>query len=203
MSCPTCVCFVESAIERGQALFINGWAGLKLSAQKEIITGGKESKKGRAYFQDSAIHCHRYCYAVRYSSVYDSVNLLSISLPLEIKLSGKSKFILNLNNYRNLHYRNIAKAKKLYTENLLNEIGKHGVIKEYPLTAEYTYYAKSARRIDIANPLSIIDKFTQDAIVKAGILQDDNSEIIDTVIFKSGGIDRANPRAELIIYKTK
>jgi hypothetical protein len=129
--------------------------------------------------------------------------LLGLNLPLSIQLSAKKKFILNLNNYRNLHYRLLSQAKVKYTDLLLTTelVGKQK-ITDAPLTFEYTYYAQSKRLIDIANPLCVIDKFTMDAIVKAGIIEDDNSKIVNAVVFKFGGYDKENPRAELRAFKT-
>ena len=51
----------------------------------------------------------------------------------------------------------------------------------------------------MSNPCSIIDKFTCDALVKAGVLEDDSSKQIKKVIYKYGGIDKDNPRCELEI----
>ena len=45
-----------------------------------------------------------------------------VTLPLEVYYSEKKKFILNLNNYRNAHYRVLSIAKKVYTENLVERI---------------------------------------------------------------------------------
>tara|TARA_R100000541_G_scaffold56081_1_gene65309 strand:- start:448 stop:696 length:249 start_codon:yes stop_codon:yes gene_type:complete len=68
-----------------------------------------------------------------------------------------------------------------------------------PVTLTYTYYAKTKRRIDISNPCSIIDKFTCDALVKAGILKDDSFKQVNKVVYKFGGLDKENPRCELLI----
>ena len=120
---------------------------------------------------------------------------MKIDLPLEVYYSKNKKFILNLNNYRNAHYRILSNAKKIYAENLVDRIS-HPKYEE-PVVLTYTYYAKSRRRLDVSNPCSIIDKFTCDALVKAGVLEDDSSKQIKKVIYKYGGIDKDNPRCEL------
>ena len=122
---------------------------------------------------------------------------MKIDLPLEVYYSKNKKFILNLNNYRNAHYRILSNAKKIYAENLVDRIS-HPKYEE-PVVLTYTYYAKSRRRLDVSNPCSIIDKFTCDALVKAGVLEDDSSKQIKKVIYKYGGIDKDNPRCELKI----
>ena len=122
---------------------------------------------------------------------------MKIDLPLEVYYTKNKKFILNLNNYRNAHYRILSNAKKIYAENLVDRIS-HPKYEE-PVVLTYTYYAKSRRRLDVSNPCSIIDKFTCDALVKAGVLEDDSSKQIKQVIYKYGGIDKDNPRCELEI----
>jgi len=124
---------------------------------------------------------------------------MKIDLPLEVYYTKNKKFILNLNNYRNAHYRILSNAKKIYADNLVNRISYPKY--EKPVVLTYTYYAKSKRRLDVSNPCSIIDKFTCDALVKAGVLEDDSSKQIKQVIYKYGGIDKDNPRCELVIKK--
>ena len=124
---------------------------------------------------------------------------MKIDLPLEVYYTKNKKFILNLNNYRNAHYRTLSNAKKIYADNLVDRISYPKY--EEPVVLTYTYYAKSKRRLDVSNPCSIIDKFTCDALVKAGVLEDDSSKQIKQVIYKYGGIDKDNPRCELVISK--
>ena len=76
---------------------------------------------------------------------------------------------LNLNNYRNNHYRKNAKHKKEF----------------YPLTAErwkgmatwidveYCVYKKTKRRYDTMNIVSVVDKYFLDWLVNSGMLIDD------------------------------
>ncbi len=123
---------------------------------------------------------------------------MKIILPLEVYYSKNKKFILNLNNYRNAHYRILSNSKKIYTDNLMPELKELSRFTE-PVTLTYTYYAKTKRRIDISNPCSIIDKFTCDALVKAGILKDDSFKQVNKVVYKFGGLDKENPRCELLI----
>ena len=103
--------------------------------------------------------------------------MVTLILPLEVFYSKKKKFILNLNNYRNAHYRVLSIAKKTYSDDLVEMIEKWDDIPRFdnPVDLEYVYYAKSNRRVDVSNPCSIIDKFTCDALVRVGILEDDSS----------------------------
>ena len=123
---------------------------------------------------------------------------IKLILPLEIFYTKNKKFILNLNNYRNAHYRVLAIAKKTYTEELLEKIKDFPKIHN-PVSLEYVYYAKSRRRLDVSNPCSIIDKFTCDTLVKAGILEDDSTKQIKRITYSFGGVEKDNPRCELTI----
>ena len=125
---------------------------------------------------------------------------MKIDLPLEVHYSKKKKFILNLNNYRNAHYRVLSISKRLYSENLVPRLKDFDRFTE-PVSLTYTYYARSKRRLDISNPCSIIDKFACDALVKAEILEDDSFKQIKEVVYKFGGIEKDNPRCELVISK--
>ena len=125
---------------------------------------------------------------------------MKIDLPLEVHYSKKKKFILNLNNYRNAHYRVLSISKRLYSENLVPRLKDFDRFTE-PVSLTYTYYARSNRRLDISNPCSIIDKFTCDALVKAEILEDDSFKQIKEVVYKFGGVEKDNPRCELVISK--
>ena len=125
---------------------------------------------------------------------------MEIDLPIEVYYSKKKKFILNLNNYRNAHYRVLSISKSLYSDNLVPRLKGFDSFTE-PVSLTYTYYARSNRRLDISNPCSIIDKFTCDALVKAEILEDDSFKQIKEVVYKFGGVEKDNPRCELVISK--
>ena len=128
--------------------------------------------------------------------------MVTLTLPLEVFYTKNKKFILNLNNYRNAHYRVLSSAKKTYSDNLVEEIEKWNDIPRFdnPVDLEYVYYAKSNRRVDVSNPCSIIDKFTCDALVKAGVLEDDSSKQIKSITYVYGGVDKDNPRCVLEIF---
>ena len=120
-----------------------------------------------------------------------------IALPLSVAISSRKRFTLNLNVYRNSHHSVLNKAKVNYTEIILPLL--RGLNVSPPCVLIYRYFAPTKRRVDIANVCSIIDKFTSDALVKAGVIEDDKTEIIRCVRYEWGGVDRDNPRCELRI----
>lgn len=131
--------------------------------------------------------------------------LLKLSLPLSIALgkTKKKKFILNLNQFRNLHYRSLNNAKQNYSEMVGNLLGDRPdkIPPDTKVTAIYIYYAPTKRLVDVANPCSVIDKFTCDGIVKRGVLYDDNITHLREVRYVWGGVDRTNPRCDLFLVK--
>ena len=97
--------------------------------------------------------------------------LLKLDLPLSVMVSKKKKFILNLNQYRNLHFRVLAQAKRLYSKIVLKLLlERQTVIREAPLEVEYLYWHGNNRRHDIMNIISVIDKFAMDSIVYSGVI---------------------------------
>lgn len=117
---------------------------------------------------------------------------------------GNKKFILNFNRYRNTHFRVLNTAKVEYTK-LVTKVLEDGDYFPRLLTGQYIlsykYFPRTKAVTDVANPLSVVDKFTQDALVQNGVFIDDNHNYIKGVFYGFGGIDRVNPRAELRIYK--
>ena len=127
--------------------------------------------------------------------------LFKMDLPPSVQTSKTKKFILNLNSYRNLHYRSLSSAKNKYKQLVLTKLykRKHRKILKKPLTIQYDYWHGNARKHDVLNQISIIDKFALDALVSGGLLEDDNSDVIKQYIITDRGIDRENPRAEMRI----
>ena len=120
-----------------------------------------------------------------------------MDLPLFV-MTGNKKFILNLNHYRNAHYRTLSAAKKAYAAEVTERLGNN-----YPkfecgvYWLHYTLYPRTAAVGDVQNALSIIDKFTADALVENGMFSDDNYKIIKGATYGFGEINKSNPRAEL------
>lgn len=123
---------------------------------------------------------------------------IKIILPVSISVGKEKKFILNLNQYRNAHHFTLSLAKKNYTLVVLSKVPPLGYkIKSCEL--EYIYYHGNKGTIDVSNPCSIIDKFTCDALTKRGYWEDDNYKTIKKITYIFGGVDKDNPRCELII----
>lgn len=123
------------------------------------------------------------------------------SSPLQIFV-GKRKFILNLNNYRNTHYRVLNNAKVTYKMYMKKQIEKLPKLQP-PIQITYTVFKGDKRNCDIGNICSVHQKFFEDALVELGKLPDDNHNMIKRSIFEWGGIDKLNPAVMIMIEEVK
>lgn len=72
-----------------------------------------------------------------------------------------------------------------------------GVHVAEPVNVKCLFYMPTRRKVDLTNLLEAID----DIMVKAGLLADDNSEIVQSHDGSRVFYDKANPRTEIIITK--
>ena len=115
--------------------------------------------------------------------------------PLQLMVSLRKKFILNLNQYRNTHFRVLNYAKQLYKDWMKPQIIKSK--KKDKIIIVYKVYANSNRHYDVGNVCCVHEKFFEDAFVELGKLPDDNKDYIPLVIYMRGGVDKDNPRVEI------
>lgn len=123
------------------------------------------------------------------------------SSPLQIFV-GKRKFILNLNNYRNTHYRVLNNAKVTYKMLMKKQIEKLPRLQP-PIQITYTVFKGDKRNCDIGNICSVHQKFFEDALVELGKLPDDNHNMVKRTIYEWGGIDKLNPCVMIMIEEVK
>jgi hypothetical protein len=133
---------------------------------------------------------------------------MKISLPLTIylpRVTMKDKsWQVNLNVYRNTHHRVLSAVKVAYKEQVMGALYDVSMNParfelEAPYRLIYTLYPKTKIRLDVSNVLSIVQKFTDDALVDLGYMEDDSYHFIRETIYRFGMIDPDNPRAELEI----
>lgn len=115
--------------------------------------------------------------------------------PMKI-LAGKRKMLrLNLNEYRNTHYRILNNAKINYKDFMKTQIQKAKRLGRAMFV--YTVFPGSKRSLDIGNICCIHEKFFEDAFVELGKLEDDNANFLPIVVYLYGGIDKENPRVDI------
>lgn len=123
--------------------------------------------------------------------------MYTVISPLRINANGNRIFLLNLNAYRNAHHYILNAAKVNYKTLLKDQISTLPTFNRITLT--YTVFNQSKRKSDVGNMCTVVDKFFSDALVELGKLPDDNYEFIPEIIFRYGGVDKANPRIEITI----
>ena len=137
--------------------------------------------------------------------------MITLNVPTFVMLPKKTKddekVILNLNTTRNMDRFKLGNVKNTFYDQFKPEMDR--VKPEFDLDMQsrvkmykklfdcdfepefklrYTITAANKRKFDIANMLSIIDKFACDCLVKDGFMPDDNWEYLTEVTYAFGGL---------------
>jgi hypothetical protein len=110
-----------------------------------------------------------------------------LKLPMRFRTSSKKVTALNLNVYRNLHYRSLSALKHKFQDHGKKLLRDAKIPQLGRIRLRYQVFIKTKRELDIANVCSIVDKFFSDTLVHAGIIVDDNWKFLDDVSFGFGG----------------
>lgn len=128
---------------------------------------------------------------------------MKIVLPFSVVMprkKGDRVWILNLNSYRNTHFQILNKAKLLWSDMVTALcIRAEDLPSSPPYRFVYTVYSANNRKFDLANVCSVVQKFTDDALIELGIITDDSYKIIPEIDYRFGCVDKENPRIELEI----
>ena len=119
--------------------------------------------------------------------------------PLKVLATKLKGWILNLNQYRNTHFRTLNTVKINYKPAMESQIATGPSYNK--IACIYTVYPKDMRSFDLGNVCCIHQKFFEDALVELGKLPDDNYNYIPTVIYQFGGIDANNPRVTIDVLE--
>lgn len=126
---------------------------------------------------------------------------ITISVPLFVLVPRKTmeprKYILNLNYYRNWQGHENNNIKIAYKEMIRQSL--EGLNFPYRITIEFKLWKASNRRGDRANVLSVHEKFFCDALTEFGCIPDDNDNYIESQTYRTGGVDKDNPRVDITI----
>ena len=120
-----------------------------------------------------------------------------LSLPTWIQVSKDKRFYLNLNQYRNTHFRTLDKAKKLFHKQVEPQIALLPFLGRVKLV--FTLYPPFNHNYDTSNVCSIAEKFFNDALVAEKKLADDRFDIVIESTYRYGNVDKSNPRVEVAI----
>jgi hypothetical protein len=124
--------------------------------------------------------------------------VFQLELPLKEKTnkSGDADS-LNLNVFRNLHFYKLSYQKKSFHKRMskpLSQLPKLGKV-----WLHYEIHPRDKRRLDTMNPGSVLDKFFSDALVEAGVIEDDDYTNVVFNSFCFGSVNKDNPHALVTI----
>jgi len=126
---------------------------------------------------------------------YSFVSPTHVILPRKTK---KDKVVhLGLNWYRNAQHFESNTVKQTYKELMIPLC--QGIIMKEPIKITYTYFANDARKSDVDNKCSVVNKFFQDTLVACGCISEDNYTIVPNVEYVFGGVDKKNGRVEILV----
>jgi len=119
---------------------------------------------------------------------------MKAKLPLPTYTKGrgdkKKTNLLSLNVYIHLHPFAKGKCKEEYyqvVEEFVTSLPKYKTI-----TPQYKIYFKNKRKKDLDNYTFPMHKFLMDAIVKAGVITDDDYDYVPKIVTEFGGIKDDN-----------
>ena len=118
---------------------------------------------------------------------------MTIKLTIPLDPTG-----LSMNRLNSLHWSKCAQLKREWTDAVqwIAQSKWNKLPMKYP-TITYTCYFRTRHKRDEDN-FSLVKKFCNDGLTKAGIIEDDNSEAINLqpIVFD---YDKKKPRVEIVL----
>ena len=121
-----------------------------------------------------------------------------MTVPTFVILSGPRKgdvkYQLNYNELRNINRFTLGTLKNQFYKDFVPYIQKSMFRHDWArfpgsqVRLIYTITSANQRKFDIANILSVVDKFACDCLVKEGVLSEDNWKYLTSVVYQFGGV---------------
>lgn len=128
--------------------------------------------------------------------------IAKLTLPFYSTDTPGKRNCLSLNWFFGLHWARKARIKEDYQASVYDQVTNLDPIS-FQVELHFTLIPPNKVRRDRSNVLAIHEKFICDALVKNGVLKDDNDRYITKTVYTSGGIDKQNPMVELEIRRSK
>ena len=120
-----------------------------------------------------------------------------VDSPTRVLLNPKSKkfFELNINSYRNLHWSQLNKSKKIYQDIMIPFLMKSDshFLKMQSIEIVYQLIARNNKKFDSMNVIAIVDKYFQDVLSYVGIIKDDNWKVVKKITVLPVIVDKGLP----------
>lgn len=120
-----------------------------------------------------------------------------VSAPTKVLTNRKTPFSLNLNVYRNAHHHLLDDAKKDFADIVKPRL--RDIPSLVQIRMSFLLYPKTRQPCDVSNICSIVDKFFSDCLVSEKKIPDDNYNHVVMNAYGFGGIDKDNPRVDVVI----
>lgn len=114
-----------------------------------------------------------------------------MQVPTSVTLPRKTKadkvYQLNYNALRNINRFTLGSLKNQFYDDFKPHIDRTSYLDKQ-IRLIYTITAANKRKFDIANILSVVDKFACDCLVKEDIISEDNWQYLTSVVYQFGGV---------------
>lgn len=128
---------------------------------------------------------------------YHFTSPIMVEIPRKTK--ANKRIHLGLNWYRNAQHFESNTVKTIYKDLMTPRC--EGIVMKEPIKITYTYFANDARKSDIDNKCSVVNKFFQDTLVACGCISEDNYTVVPNVEYLFGGVDKKNGRVEILVQE--
>ena len=110
--------------------------------------------------------------------------------------SQKNRKIISVNRSTGRPFLRTAPKEKAWREMAVLELSSQfrGYrVTDYPIDLNIVFWYDSERRHDLDNAASSV----MDALVEAGVIEDDAMKFVSCLTLQYGGVDKTNPRCEI------
>jgi len=133
------------------------------------------------------------------STSTEQVQLVKASFPLWVKTTKKKTVPVSVTWYRNAHFQELNKVKKMYAEELAERQLKNYSPMVTPVFVLFILFVRDKSRLDLDNYTGTHKKFFMDSLVTHKIIVDDTVFEAPLSIEVFGGIDKNNPRVDVYV----
>lgn len=128
-----------------------------------------------------------------YNNIDKEICKMKLIVPTFVILPRKTKedkkYQLNYNALRNINRFTLGALKNQFYDDFKPSIDKFPCsLLGSQVRLIYTITAANKRKFDIANILSVVDKFVCDCLVKDDIITEDNWQYLTSVVYQFGGV---------------